>query len=47
MDFGFKNTIKMVALSYNFAIFLTSGGQIYSQGSNKQGELGLGFISKK
>lgn len=47
MDLGFKSTIKMVALSYNFALFLTSGGQVYSQGSNKQGELGLGFASRK
>jgi alpha-tubulin suppressor-like RCC1 family protein len=47
MDLGFKNSIKMLALSYNFALFLTSSGQIYSQGSNKRGELGLGFASRK
>jgi hypothetical protein len=37
----------MVALSYNFSLFLTTSGQVFSQGSNKNGQLGLGFASRK
>ena len=47
IDFGFKACIKMVALSFHFTLFLTTSGQVYSQGSNKKGELGLGFASRK
>lgn len=47
MDFGFKTCIKMVALSFHFTLFLTTSGHVYSQGSNKKGELGLGFASRK
>lgn len=45
IDFGFKNIIRSVALSYNFAIFLNTHGHLYGFGDNSKGQLGLGYTS--
>lgn len=45
IDFGFKNVVKSVALSYNFAIFLNSQGHLYGYGDNSRGQLGLNYTS--
>lgn len=47
VDFGFKNCIKSVAVSYNFVLFLNSHGLLYSSGDNEKGQLGLGVVSRK
>ncbi len=42
VDFGFKNSIKSVAVSYNFVLFLNTQGLVYASGDNSKGQLGLG-----
>ena len=45
IDFGFKNIVRSIALSYNFAIFLNTQGHLYGYGDNSKGQLGLGYTS--
>jgi len=37
LDFGSKLSVKTVAASYHFSLFLTTQGQVYSQGFNRKG----------
>lgn len=47
LNFNCQNSIKMIAVSYHFVVFLNNSGQLFSQGHNKKGELGLGVTSKR
>jgi len=46
-SFGLRSSIKSIALSYSFAMFLNTQGLVYAFGQNNKGQLGLGFASKK
>lgn len=41
MNISQRIQINSIAASYNFVHFLTLAGQIYSLGSNKNGQLGI------
>ena len=47
VNFGFRNAIKQVAISYNFTMFLNQQGLLYAKGDNHKGQLGLGHISNQ
>lgn len=46
LEISEKASIVSIAVSYNFTIFLGTNGQVYSQGANNFGQLGLGVVNK-